>query len=80
MTIVNQHNLSRDIPRTVKRKVKKDSGFGCVICGSAICQYEHIDLAPARLHRVGMLRRNRRLVNGLPHDRIVRQHGGIYRC
>lgn len=40
---VNQYGLSRDIPNPVKREVRKRCGFGCVVCGMAITQYEHFD-------------------------------------
>jgi len=43
MTSENRYNLKRTIPETVKRKVRKNSGFGCVLCGAAICDYEHIE-------------------------------------
>lgn len=39
----NKHGLKRSIPPDVKLKVRKDCGFGCVICGSWICEYEHFD-------------------------------------
>ena len=39
----NQFGLSRDIPADVKRQVRKACGFGCVICGMSIVEYEHID-------------------------------------
>jgi hypothetical protein len=39
----NKHGLSRTIPEGVKRKVRKDAGFGCVICGTGIYEYEHVD-------------------------------------
>jgi hypothetical protein len=40
---VNKHGLSRDIPAEVKRSIRKSCGFGCVICGLAIVEYEHVD-------------------------------------
>lgn len=40
---VNRHGLSRDIPEDVRRTVRQRDGFGCVICGNAIIDYEHID-------------------------------------
>ncbi|ARS37270.1 HNH endonuclease signature motif containing protein [Pontibacter actiniarum] len=43
MAKVNKYGLSRTIPETVKRKIRKNSGFGCVICGEAICEYEHVN-------------------------------------
>src|SRR4051812_43597484 len=43
MSVRNRYGLSRDIPSEVKRAVRQRCGFGCVICGSAIVEYEHID-------------------------------------
>lgn len=40
---MNKHNLTRDIPDPVKREVRQRCGFGCVVCGSAIYDYEHFD-------------------------------------
>ena len=39
----NTHGLSRDIPNPIKREIRQRCGFGCVCCGSAIYQYEHVD-------------------------------------
>src|SRR4030081_1882421 len=39
----NRHGLTRDIPEPVMRKVRQASGFGCVICGASIIEYEHVD-------------------------------------
>ena len=39
----NDHELSREIPSEIKREVRKRCGFGCVVCGSAIYEYEHFD-------------------------------------
>lgn len=39
----NKYGLSRNIPEDIKRKVRKKCGFGCIICGSALCDYEHVD-------------------------------------
>jgi len=41
--MANKHNLSRTIPEPVKREVRQRCGFGCVVCGSAIYDYEHFD-------------------------------------
>lgn len=38
----NKHDLSRNIPAKVKRKVREQSKYGCVICRSGFYQYEHI--------------------------------------
>lgn len=40
---MNKHGLSRDIPNSIKRNVRQRDGFGCVICGSALIQYDHFD-------------------------------------
>jgi hypothetical protein len=40
---INKLGLSRAIPEAIRRKIRQDSGFGCVICGLAIASYEHID-------------------------------------
>jgi len=41
--MANKYNLSRTIPAAVKREVRKRCGFGCVVCGSAIYDYEHFN-------------------------------------
>lgn len=48
----NQYGLKRTIPASVKREVRQRSKFGCVICRSAIYQYEHIlpEFKDAREH------------------------------
>jgi len=40
---VNEYGLSRDIPEAVKRQVRRACGFGCVVCGGSIIEYEHVD-------------------------------------
>jgi hypothetical protein len=52
MTTVNKYGLSRDIPSDVKRTVRQNSGFGCVVCGLSLYAYDHIDppWAEAREH------------------------------
>ncbi|WP_374650369.1 HNH endonuclease [Rhizorhabdus sp.] len=49
---VNQHGLSRHIPAAIRRAVRQRDGFGCVICGSALIDYEHFDpeFAQAKEH------------------------------
>lgn len=39
----NRHGLSRNIPDPVMRELRQACGYGCVICGCAIYQYEHVD-------------------------------------
>jgi len=40
---VNKHGLSRHIPSEIRRTIRQGCGFGCVICGAALYQYEHIN-------------------------------------
>ena len=51
---INKHGLSRNIPSEKKRKIRKDCGFGCVVCGGAIYEYEHIEpeFAETKTHEV----------------------------
>jgi hypothetical protein len=48
----NAFGLGRDIPAEVKRVVRQRCGFGCVICGLGIVQYEHVEpeFKDARVH------------------------------
>ena len=41
----NRYGLSRTIPEGIKREVRQACGYGCVICGTAIVEYEHVDPA-----------------------------------
>ncbi len=43
MSNKNEFNLSRNIPKKIARQVRQRCGFGCVICGSGIYQYEHFN-------------------------------------
>lgn len=43
MANTNKHGLSRHIPEKVKYEVRKNSGWGCVICGSGIIHYDHVE-------------------------------------
>lgn len=53
MATVNKHGLSRDIPLPVRREVRQRCGFGCVVCGSGIIDYDHFDpeYAEAKDHK-----------------------------
>ncbi|MFA9231483.1 MAG: hypothetical protein ACEQSU_12185 [Microgenomates group bacterium] len=48
----NKHGLSRSIPEATKRRIRQDSGFGCVICAQAFTIFEHIfpEYADAKKH------------------------------
>lgn len=49
---MNKHGLARNIPADVKRTVRQRDGFGCVVCGQAVIEYEHFDpeFAEAKCH------------------------------
>jgi hypothetical protein len=40
---VNEYGLPRRLPSDVRRTLRQEAGFGCVKCGFAFCEYEHID-------------------------------------
>ncbi|MGQ3283500.1 hypothetical protein [Bosea sp. (in: a-proteobacteria)] len=40
---MNKFSLKRHIPADVKRFVRQRDGFGCIICGSALYQYDHFE-------------------------------------
>ena len=66
----NQFNLSRYIPQEVKRQIRVQSKFGCVICRNAICHYEHIEpeFHEAREHNPDKMC----LLCGGCHDKVTR--------
>lgn len=43
MSKINRHGLSDYIPEPIAREIRQRCGFGCVICGKALYQYEHVD-------------------------------------
>lgn len=40
---INKYGLSRRPPSSIRRAIRQNAGFGCVICGLAIGDYEHVD-------------------------------------
>ncbi len=48
----NRFGLSRYIPAAIRKQVRRRCKFGCVVCGSAIVTYEHIDpvFSDAKVH------------------------------
>lgn len=49
---INKYGLTDYIPAEVRQAIRRECGFGCVICGLAITQYEHFDppFEEARVH------------------------------
>lgn len=66
----NRQNLSRTIPEGVKREVRQRDGFGCVVCGSAFYQYDHLgtEFKDAQTHDSAQIV----LLCGGCHDRKTR--------
>lgn len=66
----NKYGLSRDIPTEVKLAIRQHAGFGCVICGLAVGQYEHIEppFAEAHIHDPECMT----YLCGSCHDRVTR--------
>lgn len=82
----NKHGLSRNIPSDIKRAVRQRCGFGCVICGKGIVQYDHFspEFADATEHRAEGItllcgnchdKKNRRL---LTNDQVARMNAKPY--
>jgi len=70
MTSHNRYGLTRSIPQDIKHKIRKQCGFGCVICGMGIIQYEHIEpvFSEAREHNPEKMT----LLCGSCHDKVTR--------
>jgi hypothetical protein len=70
MAEVNKFGLSRNIPDPIKREVRQRCGFGCVVCGAAIYQYEHVEplFSDAETHDPNCIA----LLCGSCHDRATR--------
>lgn len=40
---INKNGLKRYIPSKIRTQIRKDAGFGCVLCGCVLVDYEHIE-------------------------------------
>lgn len=67
---INKFGLSRAIPLPIKREIRKRCGFGCVVCGIGIYQYEHIlpEFKDAATHNPRCIT----LLCGSCHDKVTR--------
>jgi len=67
----NAHGLSRHIPESVARDLRRACGFGCVFCGLSIVCYEHIDpeFHEAKTHDPECMA----LLCGGCHDKVTRR-------
>lgn len=70
MSTINKYGLDRTIPPDIKRQVRKECGFGCIVCGNSIYQYEHIipEFKDAKSHDVDKIG----LLCGSCHDKVTR--------
>ncbi len=39
----NKHGLKRYIEESIRKQIREDAGYGCVVCGTLFCDYEHIE-------------------------------------
>lgn len=67
---INKYGLTDTIASPVKREVRQRCGFGCVNCGNAVYQYEHLEptFAEAKEHNPEHIV----LLCGGCHDRVSR--------
>ena len=68
---MNRYGLARDIPDQVKLAVRQACGFGCVLCGAPVVQYDHFapEFKDARAHDPAGIA----LLCGSCHDRKTRR-------
>jgi len=66
----NRFGLKRDVPAEIQRQVRQHCGFGCVVCGNAFYQYEHVDPEFTDAHEHDPTRIA--LLCGGCHDRVTR--------
>jgi len=83
----NVHRLSRHIPDPIAREVRQRCGFGCVIDGAAIYDYEHFDpeFKDARAHDAEgitllCMQCNQKKRRGLLSEATVRAANANPRC
>lgn len=68
------------IPEDIKREVRKRCGFGCVICGNPIVEYEHIkEYSKVRIHKEDNLtllcsNHHSQVTKGIISKKIVREY------
>lgn len=69
--MINQHGLARTIPADVALEVRRRCGFGCVVCGASVVDYEHIEpeFKDAKWHDPGAIA----LLCGGCHDNVTRR-------
>ncbi|MCA9803321.1 MAG: hypothetical protein KC777_15230 [Cyanobacteria bacterium HKST-UBA02] len=39
----NRYGIGRSVSKSLKKQVREECGFGCVLCGAALCEYDHFD-------------------------------------
>ena len=68
----NRYGLTRNIPASVERTIRQRSKFGCVICRSAIYEYEHIEpgFVDCQTHDPDFMC----LLCGLCHSKVTKNH------
>ncbi|APC13980.1 MULTISPECIES: SEC-C metal-binding domain-containing protein [Providencia] len=67
----NKYGLTDTIPAAIKREVRQRCGFGCVNCGNAVYQYEHLE--PTFAEAIEHNPEHIVLLCGGCHDRVTRK-------
>ncbi len=68
---VNKYGLNDTISSPIKRAIRQRCGFGCVNCGNALYQYEHLD--PTFANAIEHNAEHIVLLCGSCHDRVTRK-------
>lgn len=68
---INKHGLKRRVEPDIKREIRKQDGYGCIVCGSMLVDYEHIDplFCDAKEHDPSKMA----LLCGQHHDPVTRR-------
>ncbi len=82
---MNSNNPSRNIPSPVKREVRQRCGFGCVICGFPLYEYDHMNQwAVVKEHKAEDLtllcdKHHKEVTNGLlPREKVQEANENPY--
>lgn len=69
--VVNKFGLKRYIPSEIRKKIRIDAGYGCVICGNLFVDYEHIqpEFNEAKVHDPDKMT----LLCAACHDKVTRR-------
>lgn len=82
---MHSNNPSRNIPEPIKREVRQRCGFGCVICGFPLFEYDHMkQWAVVNEHKAEDLtllcdKHHKEVTNGLlPREKVLKANENPY--